>query len=64
MFQEIALGDLLKVGENEYKRSAISSVILEFIKKDTESYFEFLQQVKRIYSKDLKTFVSYLTHFL
>ena len=28
MFYEIALNDLLKVGENEYKRAAISSVIL------------------------------------
>lgn len=64
MFQEIALNDLLQVGENEYKRGAISSVILEFVKRNSESYFELLQKIKKFYSADLKTFISYITHFL
>ena len=39
MFQEVALEELLRIGENEYKRAAISSVLLEFVKQDSETYF-------------------------
>lgn len=32
MFEEIVLVNLLKIGENEYKRPIISSLCLEFVR--------------------------------
>ena len=40
MFYELGLGMLLKVGDNESKRSAVSCLVLDFVRKDSQCIFE------------------------
>jgi hypothetical protein len=40
MFYELGLGMLLKVGENEAKRATISALVLDFVRKESQCFFE------------------------
>ena len=64
MFQEIALNNLLIIGENEYKRPAISALCLEFVRPESECYYSLIQKVKEIYAHDSKVYAAYLSRFL
>jgi hypothetical protein len=64
MFYEILIENLLRIGENENKRPIISSLILDFVRKESECYTEVIQKVKTIYSGNTKVFSSYLALFI
>lgn len=64
-FEEIVLPKFLEIGENDFKKPAICTACLDFIRPNSQSYYFFLtQKVKKIYSSNLKFYISFLSHFL
>lgn len=64
MFYELGLGMLLRVGENENKRPTIAGLVLDFVRKDSQCYFEVIEKVKLHHSGNIRTFSCYLALFI
>jgi hypothetical protein len=64
MFEEVLVPELLKLAENEHKRPLIANLILEFVRKESESYLSLVQKVKELCGGNVRTYVSLLAHLL
>ena len=64
LFEEILLPELLSIARNEYKKAAISQLCLEFVRKESESYFTLVQRVKELTAGDIRFYVSILSHLI
>lgn len=64
LFLEVLLPELLKVGENEFKRPLVANLILEFVRKESECYFSLVQRIKELCAGNIRSYVALLAHLL
>jgi hypothetical protein len=64
LFEEILLAELIRIGQNEYKRPIMANLMLEFVRKESECYFSVIQKSKEICGGSIREYVPLLAHLL